>query len=74
MGFQHRARQRRLALLGERQGAQQVVGFARRVTLGEALQEHLRTRRILIEERSRGGEQQDVPVARIRQHRLLGLR
>ncbi len=58
----------------ERQGAQQVAGADRNVALGKALQKDLRARGILIEERCRGGEQQEVAIARLRAHRLLGLR
>ena len=46
----------------------------RNEALGKALQKDLRARGILIEERCRGGEQQEVAVARLRAHRLLGLR
>ena len=74
IGFQHRTRQSELVLLRERQGAQQVAGADRNVALGKALQKDLRARGMLIEERCRGGEQQDVAIARLRAHRLLGLR
>ena len=74
MGFQHRTRQSELVLLRERQGAQQVAGADRNVALGKALQKDLRARGILIEERCRGSEQQEVAIARLRAHRLLGLR
>ena len=66
MGFQHRTRQSDLALLGKRQGAQQVAGVDRNEALGKALQKDLRARGILIEERCRGGEQQEVAIARLR--------
>src|SRR5271166_4441280 len=74
MGFQHRTRQSELVLLRERQGAQQVAGVDRNVALGKALQKDLGARGILIEERCRGSEQQEVAIARLRAHRLLGLR
>jgi len=51
---------------------QQVPGGDRDEAFGEAFEEHLRARRICIEERSRGGEQQDAPVTRLRAHRLFG--
>jgi hypothetical protein len=73
MGFQHRTRQSELVLLRERQGAQQVAGADRNVALGKTLQKDLRARGILIEERCRGSEQQEVAIARLRAHRLLGL-
>ena len=57
----------------ERQGAQQVAGADRNVALGKALQKDLRTRGLLIEERCRGSEQQEVAIARLRAHRFLGL-
>jgi hypothetical protein len=60
--------------LRERQGAQQVAGADRNVALGKALQKDLRARGILIEERCRGSEQQEVAIAWLRAHRLLGLR
>jgi hypothetical protein len=73
-GFQHRTRQSELALLRERHGAQQVAGVDSNVALGKALEEDLRACGILIEERCRGSEQQEVAIARLRAHRLLGLR
>ena len=63
-----------LALFRERQGAQQVVRADRDVSLGEPLQKDLRALRILIEEGSRGGEQQDDAIAGLGADRLLGLR
>ena len=63
-----------LVLLRERQGAQQMAAVDRNVALGKALQEDLRAPRLLIEERRRGGEQQDVAIARLRAHGFFGLR
>ncbi len=51
-----------------------MVGADRNVALGKALQKDLRARGVLIEERRRGGKQQDVAIARLRAHGLLGLR
>ena len=74
MGFQHGTRQSKLVLFREHQGAQQVVGLYRNVTLGEPLQENLRPLGILIKERRGRGEQQDEAIARLRAHGLFGLR
>src|SRR5262245_21994500 len=72
MGFQHRARQPKLALFREHQGTEQVVSADRNIAFGEPLQENLRSLGIPIEERSGRGEQQEEAVAWLRSHRLFG--
>ena len=60
--------------LRERQRVQQMVTAYGDVTLGEPLQKNLRPVGFLVEYGSRGGEQQDVAIARLRTHGLFGLR
>ena len=51
-----------------------MAGIDRNVALAEALQKALCAGRILIQQRCCGGEQQDLPIAGLRAHRLLGQR
>ena len=74
VGFQHRTRRNR-ACSPARAPAHSAGGrYRSQRSAWEALQKDLRARRILIQQRCCGGEQQDVPIAGLRAHRLLGLR
>jgi hypothetical protein len=72
VGFQQRTRRQEPVLLRERQGTQQVAGIDRNVALAEALHKNLCAGRILIQQRCCSGEQQDMPIAGLRAHRLFG--
>ncbi len=74
MRFEQGTRRSELVLSRERQGAQQVVGADREVTLGEPLQKNLRPLGTAVEQRGGGGEQQDGAVARVCAHGRFGLR
>jgi len=69
---QDRSRRSELVFLPKRQGVQHVPGGDRDEAFGKALEEYLRAPRICLEEGGHGGEQQNVPVARLRAHRLFG--
>ena len=74
VGFQHGTRRFEPVTLCERQGVQQMVATYGDVTLGETLEKNLRSAGFLIQNGGRGREQQDVAIARLRAHRLFGLR
>ncbi|WP_291704834.1 hypothetical protein, partial [Bradyrhizobium sp.] len=72
MRLQQRLRRRQPFLVRQRQGIQQMAGVDLDESLAKALQKDLRAGGILVEQRGGGGEQQDMPVARLRAHRLFG--
>ncbi|MCP3460708.1 hypothetical protein [Bradyrhizobium sp. CCGUVB23] len=74
VGFKQRTRRQEPVLLRKCQGVQQVAGTDRNVALAEAFQKDLCAGRILVQQRRRGGEQQDIPIARLCAHGLLSQR
>jgi hypothetical protein len=70
--FQDRARDAKFVLLLSSQSREQVVGRLRHEALEIPLQEHLRPFRVLVEQRCRGGEGQDLRIAGVLTHRFFG--
>ena len=72
MGFEQRTGRQQPVLLRERQGVEQVPGIDRDVAFAETLEKDLGPCRFLVKQSARSGEQQDMSIAWVRAHRLLG--
>jgi hypothetical protein len=72
MSLEQRTRGKEPVLLRERKGIQQMPSINRDVAFAETLEKDLCTGRILVEQSRSSGEQQDLSVAWVRAHRLLG--